>query len=119
MNKPVLVVVEKGMMTKQEEIKKQIAKIASNNPNPKEVDYEIADIVLAYLHSQGVVIKVKNNTTDFIICPCGDCTAEHKLIDEWGYLCDLTCGRRTHWKSRIYGFGETVQAGYTPVEPLI
>ena len=42
----------------REEIREQIAKIAGNNPNPKEVDLETADIVLVYLHSQGVVIKV-------------------------------------------------------------
>lgn len=37
--------------------------------------------------------KITKGTIDFIKCPCDDCTAEHKLIDEWGYFCDLACGQ--------------------------
>ena len=36
-------------------------------------------------------------------CPCDDCTAEHKFVDEYGYLCDLSCGKRTKWINREFG----------------
>jgi len=30
-------------------------------------------------------------------CPCEDCVREYKQIDEYGYLCDLTCRERSAW----------------------
>ena len=45
-------------MTKQEEIREGIAKITGNRPNPREIDYETADIVMGFLASVGVVIEV-------------------------------------------------------------
>lgn len=41
--------------------------------------------------------------TDWQKCPCDDCTAEHKLIDEYGYFCDLACGKRSQWINREAG----------------
>ena len=41
--------------------------------------------------------------TDWPKCPCDDCVAGHKLIDEWGYFCDMACGKRTQWINREVG----------------
>ena len=81
--------------------------------------YQFADMALSDEASQGVVIKVEEDTTDFIKCPCDDCTAEIKLIDEWGYLCDLACGQRSHWISRCTGANEARKAGFVATEPLL
>jgi len=85
------------------------------------VDYQ-AEELLDELSKLGVVIKVDKElpeTADWIKCPCDDCTAENKLIDEWGYFCDLTCGKRSYWIARCRGHQEVFQAGYVAVEPLI
>jgi hypothetical protein len=42
-------------------------------------------------------------TTDWNKCPCDDCSAEHKLVDEYGYFCDLSCGKRTAWINKEIG----------------
>jgi len=100
-------------MTKQEEIREGLEQILIP---------EATQEVLLYLHSQGVVIKVDRElpeTADWIKCPCDDCTAEHKLIDEWGYFCDLACGKRSYWIARCRGHQEMLGAGYVAVEPLI
>ena len=76
----------------------------------------LADSVISYLKRQNVVRRVNRKTTDFIKCPCDDCTAEHKLIDEWGYFCDLTCGQRSYWIARCRGHQD--MAGYALVEEL-
>lgn len=90
-------------MTKQEELREGIIDILAKRE----------------CRSQSVVIQVERETTDFIKCPCDDCTAEHKLIDEWGYFCDLACGQRSHWISRCVGANEARKAGFVAVEPLI
>ena len=52
-------------MSKQEEIRKGIARIGVGGINPLENarpnrhGYEVADDILAYLHSQGVVLQVE------------------------------------------------------------
>ena len=33
--------------------------------------------------------------------PCDDC--EHEDIDDYGYYCDLWCGKRTGWANRETG----------------
>lgn len=30
-------------------------------------------------------------------CPCDGCT--HKAVDNYGYLCNMTCGKRSEWVS--------------------
>lgn len=100
-------------MTKQDDIKEGIINILA-----KRHCRHLYKPILTYLHSQGVVIKV-DNVTDYVKCPCDDCTAENKLIDEYGYLCDLACHKRTHWICRLDGQEILVNAGYTAVEELI
>jgi len=34
-------------------------------------------------------------------CPCDDC--KDKVIDYYGYFCDLSCGKRSAWKQREAG----------------
>jgi len=46
---------------------------------------------------------LSGETTDWIKSPCDDCTAEHKLIDEYGYFCDMACGKRTAWINKKAG----------------
>jgi len=106
-------------MTKQQEIREGIEKKIKIGIDFGFSSAEIAKEVIEYEDSQGVVIKVDGDTTDFIKCPCDDCTAEHKLIDEWGYFCDLACGQRSQWISRCVGANEARNAGYVAVEPLI
>ena len=48
--------------------------------------------------------------TDWPKCPCDDCTAEHKLVDEWGYFCDMVCGKRTAWIQREAGADAILEA---------
>ena len=105
------------MMDKQEEVLKVIAQELARidgyewktlSKNLKSMYLQNASVIADKLHFQGVVIKVKGNTTDFIKCPCDDCTAEHKLLDEWGFLCDLACGKRSHWISRCMGAEEAI-----------
>ena len=36
-----------------------------------------------------------------IPCPCDGC--EGKVIDEYGYMCDLSCGKRSQWISERAG----------------
>ena len=79
---------------------------------------DTVEVILTYLHSEGLVRKVEESMSDFIVCPCDSCTAVHKLIDEYGYFCDLTCGLRTQWINRMRGHRETIEAGYTLTEPL-
>jgi len=111
-------------MTRQEKIREGVARIGLGginplkNARPNEYGYKIADEILQYLHSQDIVIKVDNNTTDFIKCPCDDCTATYKLIDEWGYFCDLACGKRSHWLWRQMGWKDVTDAGYVAWKPL-
>jgi len=115
-------------MTKQEQIKKETNKLIDNCYTRGSSDYpkllvfqrqKFLNELFPLLDRLGVVIKVERETTDFIKCPCDDCTAENKLIDEWGYFCDLACGQRSHWISRCVGASEARNAGYVAVEPLI
>lgn len=39
--------------------------------------------------------------------PCIDCT--NKQTDEYGYFCDLSCGKRTAWVNYQAGIKETVK----------
>lgn len=49
-------------------------------------------------------------TADWPKCPCDDCAAEHKLIDEYGYFCDLACGQRSQWIQREAGADAMLEA---------
>lgn len=87
----------------------------------KSVKEQVTD-TLKELSTLGCVLKVDRElpkTADWAKCPCDDCTAEHKLIDEWGYFCDLTCGKCSYWIARCKGHQEVIEAGYVAVEPLI
>ena len=37
-------------------------------------------------------------------CPCDKC--ERKVEDEWGYLCNIACGRRSAWRNEKHGAGK-------------
>ena len=93
-----------------EDIREGIAKIASNNPNPKEVDYETADIVLAYLHSQGVVRRVECKH-DWMLDPI--------TIDTNPPIHHRQCRLCREVQSDISDEWEMMLAGYVAVEPLI
>uniref|UniRef100_A0A6M3LB61 Uncharacterized protein n=1 Tax=viral metagenome TaxID=1070528 RepID=A0A6M3LB61_9ZZZZ len=38
--------------------------------------------------------------------PCIDCP--DKMIDDYGYLCDLSCGKRSMWTNYMAGVKEVV-----------
>lgn len=82
---------------------------------PCSMAYYYADKALKDQASQDVVLE--GGTADFIKCPCDDCT--DRLIDEWGYFCDLACGQRSHWISRCMGASEARRAGLVATESLI
>jgi len=48
-------------------------------------------------------------------CPCDDCSLEMKCIDQYGYMCDLSCGKRSAWANYELG-ADAMLAG---LEPLI
>ena len=103
-------------MTKQEEIREGIARIGLGGINPlknalpNEYGYKIADDILSYLHSQGVVIKVKRELPYTIpVLP--------KFLKR-GIITDddlLEYARVTEVLNRM----EYIKAGYVAVEPLI
>ena len=43
-----------------------------------------------------------------IPCPCDGC--EKKVVDDYGYMCDLACGRRSHWISEKAGVDIQLEA---------
>lgn len=109
-------------MKKQEWVQKYLEDILSDawrkGGRKEGIDVtEEADKARLHLAKWGVVIRVESNTADFIKCPCDDCTAEHKLIDEWGYFCDMACGKRSYWIARCRGHED--MAGYVATIPLI
>jgi len=112
-------------MTKQEEVMQTITDFCwwlevDDFKTKEELNSYIRKELIPTLSSKGVVLKVNAlNTTDFIKCPCEECTAEYKLIDEWGYLCDLTCQKRSQWINRCRGAEEAKEAGCEAVESLI
>jgi len=40
-------------------------------------------------------------STDWPKCPCDGC--DSRVVDEYGYFCDMTCQERTHWLCREEG----------------
>jgi len=36
-------------------------------------------------------------------CPCDKCN--RNKIDDWGYLCNISCGQRSAWLNQEYGAG--------------
>jgi len=38
---------------------------------------------------------------DWPKCPCDDCP--DKIIDDYGYFCNIVCQKRTHWICREAG----------------
>lgn len=97
--------VREGMISRLDQILISLHAYDHRNQAERVIDEKF----LPFLHGAGVVLKVRGDTTDFIKCPCDDCAAEHKLIDEWGYFCDIVCGQRSHWKSRCRGFQDAAQ----------
>lgn len=88
-------------MTKREKIREGIAR---RLPTPAP-DWVLADILIEYLHSQGVVIKVESELPkqDIYVSPAFGATVEQE--------------------SKMGGYDEAQQnmlkAGYVAVEPLI
>lgn len=41
-------------------------------------------------------------------CPCDEC--DGKVIDDYGYFCDLACGERTAWLNREAGADAILKA---------
>lgn len=39
--------------------------------------------------------------------PCIDCP--DKLVDDWGYVCDIHCGKRSQWLNYQAGIREVVE----------
>ena len=39
--------------------------------------------------------------------PCISCP--ETVVDEWGYLCDLACGKRSTWLNYMVGIKEVVE----------
>ncbi|MBU2249451.1 MAG: hypothetical protein KKD77_22075 [Gammaproteobacteria bacterium] len=47
---------------------------------------------------------------DWPKCPCDGCTAENKLVDEYGYLCDISCGQHSAWVQKESGADAMLEA---------
>lgn len=45
---------------------------------------------------------------DWPKCPCDEC--DRKVIDDYGYFCDLACGERTAWLNREAGADAILKA---------
>lgn len=91
-------------MSKQEEIREGVAEILSSLEGGRGgAEYRLTDNILSYLHSQGVVIKVKKSIMDVPLPEMGfDAYTREGVISK----CHLT-------KLKI------LEAGYVVVEPLI
>ncbi len=74
-------------------IREHIAKIVGNRDSPREIDYETADIVVAYLDSVNVVIK--------------------REPDEYCSFYEDGCGED------FFNECPVLKAGYVATEPLI
>ena len=87
-------------------IREGIAKIAGNRSKPREIDYETADIVLAYEDSQGLAIIEEGILPEFP-------TEVNDIIEGWRpvTLCEEAYGRGM--------VKRMLKAGYKLTHPLI
>lgn len=115
--------VEKKIMSnKQEEIREELARriairddkgflnhITSKYKITTE-QYEFADRILAGLHSQGIKLPDGSSlieeekclkAEDIIADPCKGCPRRDE--DDWGYVCDIACGKRSQYLAMLEG----------------
>ena len=91
-------------MTKREEIREGVAQLVVEVGKPNRHSYAVADGMIRYLHSQGVVIKVERELPEYAPFP----ERNPKPIEGAAFLLGMDIGRE-----------DMLGVGYVAIEPLI
>jgi len=102
-------------MTIQKEIREWLASDFFRKAYPRLIwgvgnDFQMnmaywhADGTLQFLHSKGMRILNSSVPVD----PCDGCA--DKVIDDYGYFCDIACGKHSAYIYRLEGFNMAIES---------